>query len=81
MQQESVDSKKSSARMLRSWSGSSLRTYSLACCTILTVLGLFLPFTMLLSILILPPLMVAFTDRKFHHRCECRKTAKCSTTP
>lgn len=32
---------------------------------ILTVLGLFLPFTMLLSILILPPLMVAFTDRKF----------------
>ncbi|VCX09576.1 hypothetical protein BANRA_05527 [Klebsiella pneumoniae] len=25
------DSKKSSARMVRSWSGSSLRTYSLAC--------------------------------------------------
>ncbi|WP_268887937.1 hypothetical protein [Klebsiella pneumoniae] len=65
MQQESVDSKK----VIRP-DGSFMEWFltpnvQFGLLAILTVLGLFLPFTMLLSILILPPLMVAFTDRKF----------------
>ncbi|HDT4324736.1 TPA: conjugal transfer protein TrbC [Klebsiella aerogenes] len=65
MQQESVDSKK----VIRP-EGSFMEWFltpnvQFGLLAILTVLGLFFPFTMLLSILILPPLMVAFTDRKF----------------
>ena len=81
MQQESVDSKK----VLRP-DGSFMEWFltpnvQFGLLAILTVLGLFLPFTMLLSILILPPLMVALRIVNSGHRCECRKTAKCSTTP